>query len=70
MAIIIITVQDTAEGSVDVRMISDPPVSAGQSEFTTSQRMGAVALNAITGALEEESPIVLTGGNSKIFVPN
>ena len=51
-------------------MISDPPVQAGQTEFTTSQKMGAVALNAITGALEEESPIVLTDGNSKIYVPN
>lgn len=69
MSIIIITVQDTAEGSVDVRMITDPVVTPGQTEFTTAQRMGAVALNAITGALEEESPIVLTGGNSKIFVP-
>lgn len=70
MAIIIITVQDTAEGSVDVRMVTDPPVVAGQQDFTQAQRMGAVALNAITGALEEESPIVMAGGNSKIFVPN
>jgi len=70
MAIIIITVQDTAEGSVDVRMITDPIVHPGQTEFSTAQRMGAVALNAITGALEDESPIVMAGGNSKIFVPN
>lgn len=70
MAIIIITVQDTAEGSVDVRMITDPPVQPGQEEFTQSQRMGAVALNAIQGALEKESPIIMHGGNSKIFVPN
>lgn len=69
MAIIIITVQDTAEGSVDVRMITDPVVTPGQSEFTQAQRMGAVALNAITGALEEESPIVMSGNNSKIFIP-
>lgn len=70
MAIIIITVQDTAEGSVDVRMITDPVVVPGQQDFTQAQRMGAVALNAITGALEEDSPIVMAGGNSKIFVPN
>lgn len=70
MAIIIITVQDTAEGSVDVRMITDPVVVPGQQDFTQAQRMGAVALNAITGALEEESPIVMAGGNSKIFIPN
>lgn len=70
MAIIIITVQDTHEGSVDVRMISEPMVSPDQSEFTTAQRMGAVALSAITGALEEESPIVLSGNNGKIFIPN
>jgi hypothetical protein len=69
MAIIIITVQDTAEGSVDVRMITDPVVVPGQQDFTQAQRMGAVALNAITGALEEDSPIVMTGGNSKIFIP-
>ncbi|WP_288076447.1 hypothetical protein [Pseudomonas sp.] len=70
MAIIIITVQDTAEGSVDVRMVTDPVVTPGQTEFTTAQRMGAVALNAITGALEEESPIIMQGGNSKIYIPN
>ena len=70
MAIIIITVQDTAEGSVDVRMITDPVVVPGQQDFTQAQRMGAVALKAITGALEEASPIVMAGGNSKIFIPN
>lgn len=72
MAIIIITVQDTAEGSVDVRMITDPPVhpEQGPEDFTQAQRMGAVALNAIQGALEEISPIVMSGGNGKIFIPN
>ena len=70
MAIIIITVQDTPEGSVDVRMNSEPHVAPGQTEFTQAQRMGAVALNAIQGALEESSPIVMTGGNGKIFMPN
>jgi len=70
MAIIIITVQDTAEGSVDVRMITDPVVTPGQTEFSTAQRMGAVALNAIQGALQQESPIVWDGGASKIFMPN
>jgi hypothetical protein len=69
MAIIIITVQDTPEGSVDVRMNSEPFVLPGQKDFTQAQRMGAVALNAITSALQEESPIVMSGGNSKIFVP-
>jgi len=70
MAIIIITVQDTPEGSIDVRMHSEPFVSPGQTDFTQAQRMGAIALNAIHGALEETSPIVMTGGNSKIFMPN
>lgn len=70
MAIIIITVQDTPQGSVDVRMITDPPIQPGQTEFTQAQRMGAVALNAIQGALEEDSPIIMDGGNSKIFIPN
>lgn len=70
MAIIIITVQDTPEGSVDVRMISEPYVLPGQQEFSAAQRMGAVALNAIQGALQEESPIVMSGGNGKIFMPN
>lgn len=70
MAIVIITVQDTAEGSVDVRMQTDPPVKSGQDEFTQAQRMGAVALNAIQGALEEASPIIYDGGNTKIFIPN
>jgi len=69
MAIIFITVQDTAEGSVDVRMITDPIVTPGQEEFTQAQRMGAVAINAIQGALSEVSPIIMQGGaNGKIFV--
>ena len=70
MAIIVITVQDTKEGSVDVRMITDPQVEPGQEEFSTAQKMGAVALNAINAHLEEASPIVITGGNGKIFMPN
>lgn len=70
MALIIITVQDTPQGSVDVRMIADPHIQHGQEEFTTAQKMGAVALNAINSHLEEESPIVMTGSNGKIFIPN
>jgi hypothetical protein len=71
MAIIFISVQDTAEGSVDVRMMTDPIVTPGQKEFTQAQRMGAVAINAIQGALSEVSPIIMQGGaNGKIFVPH
>lgn len=72
MALIIITIQDTKEGSVDVRLNTEPAVDGNKlpSEFTQAERMGAVALNAVHGALEELSPIVMDGGSSKIFMPN
>lgn len=72
MALIIITVQDTKEGSVDVRLNTEPAIDPDKLpiDFTMAERMGAVALNAIHGALEEKSHVVMDGGSSKIFLPN
>ena len=64
MAMILITVQDMPDGNVDVRMHSEPHVLPGQVEFTDAQRMGAVALNAIHGALQDTgSKIVIAGAD-------
>jgi len=66
MAMVIITIQDMPDGTVDVRMNSEPIVQPGQTEFTQAQRMGAVSLNAIKGALDEESErprLVLVGAD-------
>lgn len=66
MSMVIITIQDMPDGTVDVRMNSEPIVQPGQMEFTQAQRMGAVSLNAIKGALDEESErprLVLVGAD-------
>lgn len=60
MALLIISVQDLPDGTVSVRLTNEPTVKPGQTTFTPAERMGAVALNAIHGALDqEESKIVL-----------
>lgn len=60
MALLIISVQDLPDGTVSVRLTNEPTVNPGQTTFTPAERMGAVALNAIHGALDqEESKIVL-----------
>lgn len=66
MAMVIITVQDMPDGNVDVRMNSEPIVTPGQTEFTDAQRMGAVALNAIHGALQESQPTLQIFGADEL----
>lgn len=56
MALLLISVQDMPDGTVSVRLNNEPPVEPGQTTFTPAERMGAVALNAIQGALDQESP--------------
>lgn len=64
MALLLISVQDLPDGTVSVRMNNEPPVSPGQTTFTPAERMGAVALNAIHGALDQEqNRIVLVGAD-------
>lgn len=64
MSLIVITVQDMPDGNVSVRLNTEPLVEPGKSTFTQAERMGAVALNAIYGALDqEESKIVLVGAD-------
>lgn len=71
MALATIVIQDMDDGVTDVRLIMEPRVTGDfDGEYTTAQRMAAVALNAIQGALQEESPIIATGNGGKLFVPN
>lgn len=70
MALATIIIQDMDEGVTDVRLIAEPRIQGGEENFTTAQRMAAVALNAIQGALAEESPIIAVGNGGKLFVPN
>lgn len=64
MALLLISVQDMPDGSVSVRLATEPHVTPGQSTFTQAERMGAVALNAIQGALnQEESRLILVDAN-------
>ena len=72
MALATIIIQDMPDGVTDVRLIAEPRVDGTEipSEYTTAQRMAAVALNAIQGALAEESPIIAVGNGGKLFVPN
>ena len=60
MALILISVQDLPDGTVSVRLSTEPLVESGKTNFTQAERMGAVALNAIHGALDqEESKLIL-----------
>lgn len=60
MALVLILVQDMPDGTVSVRMSNEPHIEPGKTTFTPAERMGAVALNAIYGALEqEESKLIL-----------
>lgn len=71
MALATIIIQDMPEGTTDVRLICEPRITSGDiGEYTTAQRMAAVALNAIQGALEDESPIIATGNGGKLFIPH
>lgn len=69
MAMILITVQDLADGNVEVKMHAEPPVYSDQDSFTDAQRMAAVALNAIHGAIQDNEPkgsaIVIAGTDDK-----
>jgi hypothetical protein len=69
MAMILITVQDLADGNVEVKMHAEPPVYSDQDSFTDAQRMAAVALNAIHGPIQENEPkgsaIVVAGTDEK-----
>ena len=68
MAMILITVQDLADGNVEVKMHAEPPVYSDQDSFTDAQKMAAVALTAIHGAIQDIGPkgksdIVIAGTN-------
>ena len=64
MALLMITVQDMPDGTVSVRLSNEPHVTPGQTTFTPAERMGAVALNAIHGALDQEgSKLILVGAD-------
>lgn len=62
MSLVVITLQDMMDGTVSVRLNTEPHVPPGQTDFTPAERMGAVALNAVQGALEELKPRLLVVG--------
>ena len=66
MAMILITVQDMADGNVEVKMQAEPPVFSDQDSFTDAQKMGAVALNAIHGALQDIGPKIVIAGADEL----
>lgn len=62
MSLVVITLQDMMDGTVSVRLNTEPHVTPGTTDFTPAERMGAVALNAVQGALEELKPRLLVVG--------
>lgn len=62
MSLVVITLQDMMDGTVSVRLNTEPHVAPGTTDFTPAERMGAVALNAVQGALEEIKPRLLVVG--------
>lgn len=47
MAAVFITLQDKADGSVDVHLVAEPTTPTDISVLTSAQKLGAEALNAI-----------------------
>jgi len=47
MASITITLTDIADGTVDVRMVGDPPIESGQPIATTAQRYGVILMETL-----------------------
>lgn len=54
MALVLITIQDLPDGSVDVRLNAEPTVPPEQTTFSAAQQLSAKALNAIHTAILEE----------------
>lgn len=53
MPMVILVVQDTDNGAINVKMQMEPATPASTSDFTPAQRLAAVALNAIEGAMAD-----------------
>lgn len=53
MALVVIHIHDKADGSVDVRLSNEPRMDGPRAKYTMAEEMGATALNAIHGMLEE-----------------
>lgn len=66
MALVIITIQDTPDNSVDIRLNSEPIVEHGQGTFTIAQRLGGIALNAITDKLNEPVQHIIIAGADEL----
>jgi hypothetical protein len=54
MALILITIQDLPDGSVDVRLNAEPVTLPDQTAFSAAQQLATSALNAIHTAIVEE----------------
>lgn len=54
MALVIIQIHDKADGSVDVSLATEPRMDGPRAKYTKAEEMGATALNAIHGMLEEQ----------------
>jgi hypothetical protein len=66
MALVIITIQDTADNSVDIRLNSEPVVDQDTRMFTIAQRLGSIALNAITEKLNEPKQQIIIAGADEL----
>lgn len=63
MALIILTLQDLPDGTVDVKLNLEPPVAPdGTDKLTMAQQLATVALNAIHNTMREEAPRIQVAG--------
>ena len=71
MALVVITIQDKADGSIDVNLNNEPRIpqdGAMVRQWSQAEKLGAVALNAIHAQLQEEQPhIIITLDAAKNF---
>ena len=66
MALIVIRVHDTPDGSVGVNLTTEPRIAGPKASFTLAERLGAVALNAIHQMIESEPPKLVIAGADEL----
>lgn len=66
MALVVIHVQDMPDGSIDVNLKTEPRIVGPKATFTTAEKLGAVALNAIHTKLQDIGPKIVIAGADQL----
>lgn len=66
MALVVITIQDDADGGVSVRLDNEPSIAVGRHHFSAAEQLGAAALNAIDAQLQPKGPQLVIAGADEL----